>query len=485
VWSAPASVPALLPHVVRGAEEAGFTGLMVILARTADARLQHRELTRDWTSIHDVTGQLIAVLCPDPIRWKAAIGNQMTDSFLSEIAHMHDLDLFSLGGRESSFSWGIVNSVNTHSPPGTLISVGEYAAAPYEPKEHHAAWTQAVSSCATYFGVPEAQLPAVLILSFEEKTAVLMRMWPDSDVSIYRICKHIAEKAGYSDELYERRSTLKRAERNQEWERESVERISRVLATFRSTLTQPVTQHPSDTLRSQFDGLDKHLGIAAAADPRQTQQWRDAVASVRANGTGEDAYRLLFAMRRTLLSDSGQRNWMGLRNKVNKVIRVIDGLIEGPDDYYLDSNLDWNFGAEDPIAEQLQVLEHAAAAAEGRLRDTERLRRTLEEEIAGIEARQDLRSGLAGAAEAAAYQALEAAETETGQGVGGLDGYQLRIVQPTGEPPKPPGRWRNLVSGTVHGPVVQARQISGGVHYHERPPARGIWSRVRDWLGRH
>ena len=456
---------------------------MVILARTADARLQHWELTRDWTSIHDVTGQLIAVLCPDPILGKSRIGNQVTDSFLGEIAHMHDLDLFSLGGRESSFSWGIVNSVNHHSPPGTLISVGEYAEAPYEPKEHHVAWTQAVSSCATYFGIPEAQLPAVLILSFEEKTAVLMRMWPDSDVSFYRICKHIAENAGYSDDLYERRAKLKETEPKQMWERESVERISRVLTTLRATLTQPISEHPSGTLRSQFDGLDKHLGIAAAADPSQTQQWRDELASVRANGTGADAYRLLFAMRQ-MLSDSGQRNWMGLHNKVNKVIHVLDGLIEGPGNYYLDSTLDWHFGAEDPIAEQLRVLENTEAAAAGRLRDTERQRRTLEEEIAGIQARQDVRSGLAAAAEAAAHQALETAETETGQGVGGLDGYQLRIVQPSGEPPKPGDRWSNSVSGTVHGPVVQARDISGGVHYHEPPAARGIWARVRNWLGR-
>jgi hypothetical protein len=62
----PISTEALLPHVVRAAEAAGYAGLMVVLARTAEAEELHHELTHYWTSLHSVTGSLVAILCPDP-----------------------------------------------------------------------------------------------------------------------------------------------------------------------------------------------------------------------------------------------------------------------------------------------------------------------------------------------------------------------------------------------------------------------------------
>ncbi len=54
MFSAPASIPALLPHVVRAAENAHFTGMVVVLARTADARRLHWELTRGRHPAHPV-----------------------------------------------------------------------------------------------------------------------------------------------------------------------------------------------------------------------------------------------------------------------------------------------------------------------------------------------------------------------------------------------------------------------------------------------
>src|SRR5690242_7416307 len=94
VWSAPTTTAALLTHVVRGAEKAGFTGLMVILARTADASAQLYELSKEWTSVHDVTGQLIAVLSPDPqVRIPPVHAALIRDTIVHESAAMHDLRL--------------------------------------------------------------------------------------------------------------------------------------------------------------------------------------------------------------------------------------------------------------------------------------------------------------------------------------------------------------------------------------------------------
>ncbi|HET6855968.1 MAG TPA: hypothetical protein VFH94_02590 [Streptomyces sp.] len=64
----PVEAASYLPYVMEAAEREGYLGLMVVLARTAEARSLHEELTRDWTSIHDVTGHALAVLCPEPER---------------------------------------------------------------------------------------------------------------------------------------------------------------------------------------------------------------------------------------------------------------------------------------------------------------------------------------------------------------------------------------------------------------------------------
>ena len=60
-----------LAHVVDAAKSAGYGALLVVLVRTADARDFHDAIIDDWTSLHDVTGDFVAVLCPDP---KNAVG---------------------------------------------------------------------------------------------------------------------------------------------------------------------------------------------------------------------------------------------------------------------------------------------------------------------------------------------------------------------------------------------------------------------------
>jgi hypothetical protein len=56
----------VLPGLIADATAANRSGMLVILARTADARQWHHELTTDWTSIHDVTGRARGVICPNP-----------------------------------------------------------------------------------------------------------------------------------------------------------------------------------------------------------------------------------------------------------------------------------------------------------------------------------------------------------------------------------------------------------------------------------
>src|SRR5690349_11411604 len=55
-----------LKSLLSAAESCEYLGVVVLLARSRDAGAQHRELINDWTSVHDVTGPALAVLCPVP-----------------------------------------------------------------------------------------------------------------------------------------------------------------------------------------------------------------------------------------------------------------------------------------------------------------------------------------------------------------------------------------------------------------------------------
>jgi hypothetical protein len=186
------SVPTqtILPHVVSTARDLGYAGLLFILARTAEASELHDELTRHWTSIHDVTGQSIAVVCPNPLNLRAVYDLEDyygTDPHIdpTERDHpplaIHNLQIASPRGFEDGLQYSA----------GRAGALREFHAVPPAiPELHHAAWTEAVSRCAEYFGIGESELPAILVLGLKEKEAVLLRT--DSQFSIYDFCKAIA-----------------------------------------------------------------------------------------------------------------------------------------------------------------------------------------------------------------------------------------------------------------------------------------------------
>lgn len=61
-----------------------------------------------------------------------------------------------------------------------------------------------------YFGVAEADLPAVLMLSFAERAAVLVRLRARSTFSVYDLCKQIASDLGFTQRTYDLRRRLAR-----------------------------------------------------------------------------------------------------------------------------------------------------------------------------------------------------------------------------------------------------------------------------------
>ena len=227
----PVPTRAFMPYVVSTTEHFGYAGLVVVLARTADARSQHEELVRDWTSLHDVTGPLLAVLCPDPHVSTDALAilngdakatvsfsrsqaisvpglglqhpsPQHADAFVQSLAESgfgfnywarSDKD----GKLADSFVQGLDESgSNSEFRPDRDRRRKFFARsrAPRQPEEHQAAWTEATSRCAEYFGISEKMVPSVLILSFWEKAAILIRLQPH--ISLYELIKAAVEIMG-------------------------------------------------------------------------------------------------------------------------------------------------------------------------------------------------------------------------------------------------------------------------------------------------
>jgi len=430
MWLVPTTASEALPYVVTAADRDGYLGLMLVLARTAEARTVHGELARDWTSIHDVTGHRIAVLCPDP-EFVQPEPIQPWDYFPSD--------------RLADRWFGLKLAQCLDLPHTRVVIPGVPVARPRGSAEaHQAAWTEAVTRCAACFGVDEARLPAVLVVCLREETSVLIQLRPET--SIYRLCKRIASSPGYApgdDERLRERARL----------REAVPRL-RVDGgrhrwvtpddpprTMRRLLEVPA-------VRKQFDGLAKHLATVAAADPALRREWSEGLrALTESDATDRAMCEYLHEIAEAVHAHPRRGEWRNLDNKVRKVAQVIEAAAHPRDEFRFVPE-----SAEDKAVRE-QRLAHAEA------------------ELAEVEEWLDSRPGLAGACVAAARAELGACEVEQISGYrprpGRMDELALRVVRPIG--PAPDAREvpvvRNELSGTVHGPAVQAGHIDH-LHVH-------------------
>lgn len=473
MWSAPATTAALLTHVVRGAEEAGYHGLMVALTRNADASAQLTELSEEWTSVHDVTGRLIAVLSPDPKARTAQVQGATAHGY----AAMHDLRLVSPEEHGSEFERCFSTSVRKDQVRGRAETVP-----PRPPQEHRNAWTEAASRCASYFGIAEARIPAVLLLSFAERTAVLIQLRPRSADSLYDLCKQIAADLGWTKRAAELSARERVLHRHRKHLHHAAGLPELSAAQWRSRLADRLGPRMTDELRAQYDSLDRHLRSVTEVDPALIQQWRERLDELRSHGTVEKTYRQLFAIRRHVIAPRDRQKWRRLAAKVGRVIAATDHVVLGRHSRF------WNLDDVDPITSELRRWEAekdrvATEVWEG-LRQIDDELDSVSAELADIKPKRYSEPGLAAATRAAAHRMLSQVDTDTVDGSAGLAGYTVHVVRPLGEAPVPMGEvpshvTDNSLSGTVFGSVVQAGHIAGGVHIHQH----GLWARMRRWFG--
>jgi hypothetical protein len=194
MWVRPVPTEEFLGHAMRTADSCGYAALIVVLARTADAREQHEELTRDWMSLHDVTGPLIAVLCPDPEALDAERGVAIVSAGRGAVCGrglrlQHHAPLPRGWARNPSAGVGASKPMGFPEPFHIDRGRSRWPA-----EDHHEAWTEAASRCASYFGIVEELVPSLLVLSLWEKRAVLVRLQPK--VSVYAIIKTLVARLG-------------------------------------------------------------------------------------------------------------------------------------------------------------------------------------------------------------------------------------------------------------------------------------------------
>ncbi|MDQ0904969.1 hypothetical protein QFZ22_000954 [Streptomyces canus] len=465
MWKAPVNTHEALPYIVDAARRDGYLGLMVILARTAEARSLHEELSRDWTSIHDVTGHRIAVLCPDPYFVDDPEETPYYAGVDDRIARFwNNLTL------DDCVDFTHTNVLTPHNVWGGV----PVARPPYPKDVQHAAWTEAVSRCAAFFGIAEMRLPAVLVLCLRERGDVLIQLRPET--SLYKLCKKIASHPGYSPED---------AIQLQEWARltDLVERFPRRRREgyeWRKADDSPRSMArllDVEAVRKQIDGLRHHMAQVVHVDPNAHRAWSQSLEElIRTDAAEETAQARLSEIVCEVREHPRKVDWRRLDHKVRKVQLALRKAADPPEKFHYV-----------PESQEEKTEREAELAA-------------LQAELAQRERWLDSRPGLAEACRQAALDEIGPCAVESlelSEYIGLRRGYsaeRIQAIRPTGPAPasKDAGRHvgagitartDNDLSGVVHGPAVQAGRM-GDVHVHVHGRRRPPGTEQVTWLQR-
>ncbi|MEU3743529.1 hypothetical protein AB0E78_41610 [Streptomyces sp. NPDC032198] len=213
MYVTPLPINVFLRHLLSASATSSYLGAVLMLARTAEARTQHEELIEDWTSVHDLSGASLAVLCPvappygPPI--EAEVGGVRSPRG-REIVGAEGMRV-DLPIRDEAFRGAFWDSMRRD---GSDSQFGWVAGArPRSSEEHKRGWTQATSSAAAFFGLRESLIPCLLVLSIRERHGTVIAM--EEDLSVYRLFKQLIVNIGpapaqLAEMLSEQRSAQRR-----------------------------------------------------------------------------------------------------------------------------------------------------------------------------------------------------------------------------------------------------------------------------------
>ena len=198
-----------LKPLLRVAEEAGFAGLVFVIARTIDAPQQHEELSKHWASMHDVTGPLIGVvwpsdkrdLAPYPSDEAAALRFGLSGTDNSAFSRA----FWNLAAEDPELGWALEKQ-RQELKRSELV----YSQAPVPQQDLVDAWSTAASDSAEYFGLDEGRTPCVVILSLPEHRALVLPL--NTTPSIYKLLRAtriaLGAKPGEISELCEEQRAI-------------------------------------------------------------------------------------------------------------------------------------------------------------------------------------------------------------------------------------------------------------------------------------
>jgi hypothetical protein len=310
MYVTPLPINVFLRHLLSASATSGYLGAVLVLARTAEARVQHEELIEDWTSVHDLSGASLAVLCPvappDGAPITATVGGVRSPRG-REVVGAEGMRV-DPPIRDEEFEdafWDSVRRDGSDRPFGWVAG-----GIPRSREEHERGWTQATSSAAAFFGLRESVIPCLLVLSMRERHGTVIAM--KEDLSVYRLFKQLIAHIGpapaqLAEMLRERRSNQRR-----------LGELTRV----------PIPA-------AQIDALWRRLGEVERLDPELIADCRSQLAAV---GDGGSSGRVLAEKLRQVivaLPPDAEMNRLNLRTGVRSLLGRVIAKIE-----------EWNDGSD-------------------------------------------------------------------------------------------------------------------------------------------
>ncbi|MFB8773986.1 esterase/lipase family protein [Streptomyces broussonetiae] len=186
----PLPIGTFLKTLLSAAESSGYLGVVVLLARARDAEAQHRELTDGWTSVHDVTGPALAVLCPvPPHAWHNGVRHPTAPEAVSAEGMTLEVPPYSRNRFNEHF-WNDL----PFGPGWDKAFARPERPAPAE--VHASGWTQAVTDAAEFFGIDESHVPCLVLLSMGERHGTVIPI--DESFGVYEFLKKLMERVGFA-----------------------------------------------------------------------------------------------------------------------------------------------------------------------------------------------------------------------------------------------------------------------------------------------
>lgn len=167
------SVLNLLERKFRTMADGGYAGVVLIVGRSADAPAVFERLIADWSSTHDLTAEVFAVIMP-----------QLDSSILISRARggygwaARDVVLLGNGERLARLNTSVPGLVVARSVPTS--------------SDAHLALNQVATSLRTFFGLSEDLLPCAVVLPTDSNEALVIPL--SADLPLYDFLKQTTLK---------------------------------------------------------------------------------------------------------------------------------------------------------------------------------------------------------------------------------------------------------------------------------------------------